>query len=47
MQNAGLLKWKTLSWVPADARPLVKWNNLNIPEGVNIPCIMDPPEDWA
>jgi hypothetical protein len=39
MQNAALLKWKTLGWVPIEARLPVR--------GVNMPRLMDPAEDWA
>jgi hypothetical protein len=46
MQNAALLKWKTLGWVLIEARPPVRGGEQNAPAGVNTPRLTDPAEDW-
>ena len=47
VQNMALVKWKTPSWVLPEARPFVKANGLNVLAGVNTPCLVDLPEEWA
>jgi hypothetical protein len=47
MQNAALLKWKTLGWVLIEARPPVRGGDQNAPAGVNMPRLTDPAQDWA
>jgi hypothetical protein len=47
MQNAALLKWKTLGWVPIEACLPVRGSEQNAPAGVNMPRLTDPAEDWA
>ena len=47
VQNMALVKWKTPSWVPPEARPFVKANNLNVLARVNTPHLADSPEEWA
>ena len=47
VQNTALVKWKTPSWVPLEARPFVKANDPNVLAGVNMPRLADLPEEWA
>jgi hypothetical protein len=39
MQNAALLKWKTLGWVPIEAHLPVRGGEQNAPAGVNTPSV--------
>lgn len=47
MQNSALIKWKTPSWVPSEARQPPKQVDPSVPVGVNTPRLTDPPEEWA
>ena len=47
VQNTALVKWKTPSWVPPEARPFVKANDPTVLAGVNTPRLADSPEEWA
>ena len=47
VQNMALVKRKTPSWVPPEARPFVEANDPNVLAGVNTPRLADSPEEWA
>ena len=47
VQNTALVKWKTPSWVPLEARPFVKANDPNVLARVNTPCLVESLEEWA